>query len=140
MSVNALGKKRFSIYNCWTEDISIIFVIFNLANSYIFVNKYGIFHLKSIITSTFTLQQEHKIFSEIYLLDIIIDFMKEAENNKKLIIFKAYDILEKIKNYKLSKVNKNYLNLILHKILDLKYINQYDKNNLTKKFNEFIIY
>ena len=140
MSVNALGQKRFSIYNCWTEDISIIFVIFNLANSYIFVNKYGIFHLKSKITSTFTLQQEHKIFSEIYLLDIIIDFMKEAENNKKLIIFKAYDILEKIKNYKLSKVNKNYLNLILHKILDLKYINQYDKNNLTKKFNEFIIY
>ena len=62
MSVNTLGQKRFSIYNCWTEDASIIFVIFNLANSYIFLNKYGVFHLKSIITSTFTLNQEHKIF------------------------------------------------------------------------------
>ena len=32
--VNALGKKRYSIYICWNEDISMIFIIFNLANSF----------------------------------------------------------------------------------------------------------
>ena len=69
-AINALGEKRYSVYNCWTEDISILFIIFNLANSYIFINKYGIFHLKSKITTTYTLKKEHKIFAEIYLLSL----------------------------------------------------------------------
>ena len=68
MAINALGKKKYSVFNCWTEDISILFIIFNLANSFIFVNKYGIFHLNSKITNTYKLKREHKIFAEIYLL------------------------------------------------------------------------
>lgn len=140
ISVNSLGTKRYSIYNCWTEDISIILVIFNLANSYIFLNKYGIFHLNSNITSTFTLHQDHKIFSEIYLLDIIIDYLKKTENNTKLVIFKTYDIFNKIKNNKLSQVNKNYLKLVLQKIQNYQYINQKEKQNLAIRFNEFLKY
>ena len=27
-SINTLGKKRYSVFNCWTEDISVIFVIY----------------------------------------------------------------------------------------------------------------
>lgn len=137
-SVNTLGKKRYSINNCWTEDATIIFIIFNLANSYIFVSKYGIFHLSSKITSSFVLSREHKIFTEIYFLEIIIEFLKDIEKNKKLIIYKAYDILDKIKPYKLSEVNKKYLNLVLKKIIDCKYINQNDKENVKKQFREFI--
>ena len=67
-AINTLGEKRYSVYNCWTEDISVIFVIFNIANSYIFINKYGIFHIKSQNTNTYILKREHKIFAEIYLL------------------------------------------------------------------------
>ena len=137
-SVNTLGKKRYSIYNCWTEDISIIFIIFNFANSFIFVNKYGIFHFYSLITTTFTLDQEHKIFSEIYLLDIIIDFLKEIKVYKKFVVDKAYDILDKIKNYKLSEINKKNLKLSLQKIFDNIYINQIDKIKLKKAFSEYI--
>jgi glycosyltransferase involved in cell wall biosynthesis len=140
MSINILGKKRYSIYNCWTEDISIIIVIFNLANSYIFVNKYGIFHLNSIITSTFTLHQDHKIFSEIYLLEIIIDYLKETEYQKKIVVSKAFEIFNKIENYKLSEVNRKYLDLILQKILICNYLNQNDKKILKQKFSELIKY
>ena len=102
MSVKALGAKRYSMYNCWTEDISIVFIIFNLANSYIFVNIYGIFHLLSNVTASYMLLREHKIFADIFLLDIIIDFLKENEKYKRLIVLKVYDIFDKIKNHNQS--------------------------------------
>ena len=137
-SVNTLGKKRYSIYNCWTEDISIIFVIFNLANSFIFLNKYGIFHLRSKITATHTLHSEHKIFTEIFLLDVIFFILQEKKNYKQFIVFKAYDVFKKIKKHKLSEVNKNYLKSILQKIMDYNYINKEDKILIKKNFSQFI--
>ena len=136
-SIITLGKKRFSIFNCWTEDVSMIFIIFSLANSYIFVNIYGIFHLLSRITYTFILNKEHKMFAEIYLLDIMIDFLKENKKYKKLAVLKAYDIFNKIRVYKLSEINKNYLKMILQKIIDCKYISQNDKIKVKGKFSQF---
>lgn len=139
-AINTLGKKRYSIYNCWTEDVSINFVIFNLANSFIFVNKYTIFHLISKATYTFILNAEHKMFAEIYLLDIIIDFLKENKKYKKLAILKSYDIFSKIKKYRLNEVNKKFLKLVLQKIFDCKYISESDKINVKKKFSQFMTY
>ena len=82
-AINILGIKRYSVYNCWTEDISVLFIIFNLAKDYIFLNIYGIFHLISKNTTTFKLSKQHVIFSNIYLLDILIDFLKDNVENKK---------------------------------------------------------
>jgi glycosyltransferase involved in cell wall biosynthesis len=138
MSIKALGVKRFSIYNCWTEDISIVFIIFNLANSYIFVNIYGILHIISNLTTTYMLPIEHKIFADIFLLDIIIDFLKGTEKFNKLIVLKVYDIFNKIKNYRLNEQNKKYLKLTLQKIFDCKYINRKDKIIIMKKFCYYI--
>jgi len=135
-SVTALGKKRYSIYNCWTEDISMIFIIFNLAKSYIFVNKYGIFHLISKKTTSRILHQEHKIFAQIYLLDIILDFSKETKYYKKFAVLKAYEISNKLKNYNLSEFNNKFLKSILNKMLHCKYINQNDKILIKKKFSK----
>ena len=135
ISVKALGEKRYSTYNCWTEDISMVFIIFNLANSYIFVNKYGIFHLLSKTTYSFLLHSEHKMFSQIYLLDIILEFSKSNEKYKKFAVLKAFDISNQIKKYKLSKVNSTFLKSILIKILDCKYISQNDKKLIKKKFS-----
>ena len=137
-SVNILGKKRYSIYNSWTEDISIIFIIFNLANSFIFLNKYGIFHLDSKKTATFTLDPNHKIFAEIFLLDIIFDILKEKEKYKEFIVLKAYDVFNKIENQILTEVNKYFLISILQKIVNYKYINKTHKTLIKNKFSEYI--
>ena len=137
-SVNTLGKKRYSIYNCWTEDISIIFIIFNLANSFIFLNKYGIFHLNSIKTTTFTLHPDHRTFTEIFLLDIIFDILKVRKKYNEFIVLKAYDVFNKINNQKLTEVNKYFLISILQKIMNYKYINEKYKILIKKKFNAFI--
>jgi glycosyltransferase involved in cell wall biosynthesis len=137
-SVNTLGKKRYSIYNCWTEDISIIFIIFNLANSFIFLNKYGIFHLNSIKTATFTLHPDHKTFTEIFLLDIIFEILKERKKYKEFIVLKAYDVFNKIENQTLTEGNKYFLISILQKIINYKYINEKHKILIKEKFSKFI--
>ena len=36
-AVKNLGYERYSTYNCWTEDMSIVFVLFNTARSFIFL-------------------------------------------------------------------------------------------------------
>ena len=137
-SVNTLGKKKYSIYNCWTEDISIIFIIFNLANSFIFLNKYGVFHLNSKKTASFTLHTDHKTFTEIFLLDIIFDILKERKKYKEFIVLKVYDVLNKIEYQKLTEVNKHFLNSTLQKIMNNKYVNKKYKILIKNKFTEFI--
>ena len=139
-AINTLGEKRYSVYNCWTEDISIIFIIFNIANSYIFINKYGIFHIKSKFTNTFILKKEHKIFAEIYLLDIIIEFLKENEKYKKYAVYKANDVFNKIKYSSLSNNNKIFLKSTLKKIMNCKYINKNDKIQIVNRFRKFKIW
>ena len=67
-AVNHFGKERYTIYNCWTEDIIIILIIFKFANLFIFVNKYGIVHMENNVTATYNLNLEFKFMSEIYLI------------------------------------------------------------------------
>ena len=132
-SINILGKKRYSIYNCWTEDISIIFIIFNFAQSYIFLNIYGIFHIFSKNTTSFKLNIIHKIFSEILLLDIIFDFSKNNKESKKFAVYKALQISKKNISI-LSLKNKLYLKSIIIKLIKCEYINDNDKILIKKKF------
>ena len=44
-AINLLGEKKYSIYMSWAEDFSMNFIIFNIAESFIFSHKYGIMHL-----------------------------------------------------------------------------------------------
>ena len=46
-AVNSLGIKRYSTFVSWGEDASIVFVIFNIAQSFLFVHKYGIMHIQN---------------------------------------------------------------------------------------------
>ena len=133
-AINLLGSKIYSIYNCWTEDISVLFIIFNLAKDYIFLNIYGIFHLISRKTTTFNLPKEHIIFSNIYLLDILIDFLKENEENKKYAVYKALNM-----NINISKLNektKIYLKSVLQKIINCRFISDENKLKILNKFQK----
>ena len=54
-AINKLGKERYSKYNCFTEDVTIVFVLFNIADSFAFLNIFGIFHIVTKTTTTFQL-------------------------------------------------------------------------------------
>jgi glycosyltransferase involved in cell wall biosynthesis len=140
-AINKLGKERYSYFISWAEDTAMIFILFNIASSYKFISKYGIFHLVSKNTSSFTQSSDSKTFGEIYLLDVLFDFSRNDFEAKKYIVYKALEI----KNYEFfvikNETNKNYLKIVLEKMMKCKYISDEDKYKLKQYFYEinFII-
>ena len=116
-AINALGKEKYSYFISWAEDTSMIFVIFNFAKSYKFISKYGVLHIMSESTASFTQSNDTKTFGEIFLLNILFDFSKNDYQTKKLVVDKAL----KIKNYDFfhinNKKNLNFLLKVLKKII-----------------------
>ena len=94
-AINLLGKKRYSTYMSWAEDFSMNFIIFNIAESFRFSHKYGIMHLTSPSTATFTQPINNKFFGELFLADILFDFTQKSEDKIYSVLF----LLNSIKNY-----------------------------------------
>lgn len=132
-AVKALGKKRYSTYLIWVEDTCMFFVICNFAESYKFIEKYGIFHFVSGYTSSNFQSEEQKMFGEIFLLEIIFDF----SNN----IYKKYSVykLLALRDYNFFDVSnskiKAYLISVIKKIMNCKYINKSHKEEIKIRYN-----
>ena len=121
-AVNALGKERYSMFLSWCEDTSIVFVIFNIAQSYIFIGKYGILHIKNNSTATKTQPKENKIFGEVFLLDIIFEF---AKTNKNIAVSHLVNIKYRFNIYHINKIStKLYLLSILEKMMNCSLISK----------------
>jgi glycosyltransferase involved in cell wall biosynthesis len=137
-AVNSLGAERFSKYNIWTEDISIVIIIFNFAESYIFLDIYGIFHLRSQSTTTYKISANQRIISQIFLIDILIDYLK---NDYKYKIYAVY-LLNTIDYNKMKILNnkqKNFFKCVLIKLINCKYITKKSKNEIKRKYSLFNI-
>ena len=122
----------------WAEDTSMIFIIFNIANSFRFVDKYGVIHLNSHITASFTQPKKNKFFGEVFLLDIIFDFSKN-NSNKNLAVYYALFMKRHYKHYSKFKTDKEhyYLNNTLYKIINCKFINKTNKAMIKKEFKSY---
>lgn len=133
VAVNLLGKERYSNYINWVEDTIIFYLICNVAESFKFIGKYGLFHY---IGSTTSIKQskDNKNFCEIFLLDIIFDFSK-IEYKK----YAAYKLIE-MKKYPFFSLsderNKSFLETIIKKIMNCEYIEDKLKEQIKKLYNE----
>ena len=133
-----LTEKYYSFYNCWTEDISMLFIIFNIAQSFIFIDLYGIIHLDFKKSITYTLHHSNKLMSEIFLLDIIIKFIKNIDKNKSYIFQKLNSILKSKYMTFLNNEHLKYLKVIINKIQEIKSLTVKEHKILSKyqkKFN-----
>ena len=138
-AINMLSKKYYSIYNCWTEDISIIFIIFNIAQSFIFMGIYGIIHLDFDQSTTYTLHNSKKLMSELFLLDIIIKYIQNIEINKIYVLQKLISIFNSDYIHYINIEHINYLKILINKILQIKSLNYYEFNLLRKYSNSLYI-
>ena len=136
-SVNLLGIKRYSQFVSWSEDTSMNFVIFNIANDFKYIHKYGIFHFRGHSTASFRQSIDSKIFGEIFFFNIIYDFSKNDTFNKNFIFEQALYIK---KTYNISKNNKGnvtnymYLTFVLNKLVNNKYLIKKNMRKLKKLF------
>jgi len=117
-AINAMGKERYSNFMSWAEDTSMVFTIFNMAESFIFVRKIGLFHLEAPHCSSFTQSHDQKTFGEIFLTNVVFDFSKNNTDKN----YAAYQAIDSTKrsffNVTNNEKNKNFLKSVLIKIYE----------------------
>ena len=126
-----MGNERIFRYILIFEDIFVNYVLFNIANSFKFVNKYGLFRIKRE-TSASNIWGKPELMNKslLYLLDIVIVFSRNIVNNKKIISFLVIYLLNRKKLIETLKSDKEYIQLIfscLNRILCSKYISSKSK-------------
>ena len=137
-AIKALGKERYSLFMSWAEDTSMLFILFYFADSYRYITKYGIFRYNRKNSASFKMPDSHKLFGEIFFLDIIFDFTKNTIKHKKFSVYKAIQIRKSRLFKSLNKMSKTYLIIVLKKILLSIFINNEDKKIIKKTFEGFI--
>ena len=118
----------------WNEDFTQIFVIYNLAKSYISINRYGYFHKMSGATNSNKLNNQEKTFSDIFFDDVIFEFGKpfcKKISVQRLLELKSYRQIKPLNN----KSNETLYKLII-KIINSKEIEQNYKNSLKEVFKD----
>ena len=137
-AVNSLGKERYSLFMSWAEDSSMIFVLFNVAESYRYITKYGIIKFNRQNSAENSMSTSHKLFGEIFFLDIIFDFTQNDFKSKKFAVYQAIS-LRNCEFYKsLNELNIRYLQKTLKKLLSCSYIINSDKIKLKNIFKNII--
>ena len=140
-AVNSLGKKKYSVYVSYSEDNIIIYILFQIANKFKFISKYGVFHLIHNKSASFNLSKNHILYCQIYLLEIIFDYSKNTYKGKNDVITNALVIKEKfLTKYFLNNENRKYLKMILNKILISKYIKKEKKKFLREQFYNYSLF
>ena len=138
-AINLLGKKRYLTYMSWAEDTSMNFIIFNIAKSIIFINKYGILHLLSSSTASSVQPINNKFFGALFLIDIIFDFSKNNEDKNYSVFAALYLMKHYFKDKSIiNKINFSYLKSIIFKIQKSEYIKEKNKQILIKQFHNFL--
>ena len=131
-----LGSDRYTKFVSWAEDTSVNVIIFNFAQSFLFFNKYGIAHLVSTSTATFTQPIKNKFFGLLFLLDILFDFSKNK--NKFYAVNFSYIIKNQfnVKRF-INDNNIIFFRNIIRKFLTCKYIDSKRRKRIMKDFKFF---
>jgi glycosyltransferase involved in cell wall biosynthesis len=137
-ATNQLGIKRYSLFMSWAEDTSMVFALFNVAESFRYIMKYGIFKCNRKYSAEHSMPKSHKLFGEIFFLDVIFDFTNNNYKSKKFAVYQAMHIRNCIYFKSLDKINVKYLTKTLKKLLSCPFINKRDKTQLIINFKGII--
>jgi len=133
--VDIIGAKRFSIFNALNEDMIVLFSICNVAQSYKYIRKYGLFHFISNSTASKTASQEHYMNMEVLFCDVIFD--SSINISKKYAAIIAIR-LRTMTYFSLSNFQtKRYLFYVLKKILNSKFIEEKYKKTIISEYKEY---
>ncbi len=136
-ALTKLGYDRYSRFMIRYEDILTNYIIFNVANSFICIQKYGIYHIERFgSAASIGWKKVSRNINLLYLLDIVIDFSKNNEDNKKLVAHLIIYYLNLKSTRKILTSNKKYMKLFkfcIQRILNSKFISKTHKNQIKNK-------
>ncbi len=135
-AVNLMGIQKYSQYVSWAEDTSINFIIFKLAKSFKYTNKYGLVHFKGRNTASSTQSINSRIFGDIFFLNIMLDFSSNNTKEKNLIVGQLFYIYKRYNYFKFNNDTNSYLlkNVISKIITRDKFLSKLNKRKIKKNF------
>lgn len=131
-AVNILGKTKYSNYMIWEEDTTLFFIICNAAQSFKFVEIYGLVFFTDRKTNSLSIPKDDLLYGDIFLIDTIFDISKNE--NKKMAVYKLLEIKDKDYFSLSNEKNKNLLKIVVKKIIYCEIIEEKDKEEIKKKF------
>ena len=136
-TIYKLGEEKYSRQMKRYEDIVMIYALFNMARTYKFVGKYGILYIYTPgSVTTNKIKAETDIYS-VYYLDIMIDFVQDRVENKKVLVNTIMNLFRRKSSFKKAlKTNKKIYELFiscLDKVLNMTKISDELKNEIRKK-------
>ena len=141
-ALNLLGEQKYSRFMTLNEDLVGITILFNIAESFKFVGKYGILHVSTPGSVSWKGPGKKKLnLYDMYFIDIAIDFTINSFKNKKIIVYLIISLInqelfdETIK----SDDNKNLFFSMLERILSCPYITKEDKDIIINKTSNIIL-
>ena len=136
-AINKFGEERFSKYMLRYEDILMNYAIFNIASSYKFVGKYGVFNIyRKTSASRIKYITETNLY-QIYYIDVVIDFVQDTIENKIILVNLIMNLFRKKNSLERTlKKNKDAYNLFISsidKVLKMTKISDRLKSEIRKK-------
>ena len=142
-ALKLFGEERYSRYMLRDEDLLVNYIIFNVAESFKFLGKYGIIHIQRESSASDQPNDIQMNKQKLYVLDAALDFSKNLKENKEWIAYYATALIDRNKLEETLKID--YFNKIFISCLDRIFKTQaeyfYDKDKaeikrrvLEKKF------
>ena len=118
-AISKLGERRITRFVLIFEDIYINYVLFNIANSYKFVPRYGLFRIKRPESAS-NIWDQYNEFNKalLFLIDIVIEFSKNLIENKRIIIFLVIHLLKR------NHINETLNLKVSYKKIFISYLNK----------------
>lgn len=135
-ALNKLGKNKYSRYMLAHEDVLAVFIIFNIANSYIYVGKYGIFRFirKDGAYSKTKKDKYIKSIKDFYLLDAVIVFSNNLTKHQTLIIYMLYKIMSLKVLQTILLENKSFKKALINCLEQI-----LNSKNISKRYKDIIL-
>ena len=136
-ALDKLGEKIYTQYLNFGEDRIVNFILFQVANSFKYINEYGIiyyYNKLSVYNSYNSYNKELALHDELINFMSIYHFTKNTTNLKIL----SYEIIYRWNNIILPGLNEKYkkeIKYLIKSLLNSKYIEDKDKINLTNYLN-----
>ena len=135
-TINKFGKEKYSRHVTRYEDILMSYALFNTARSYKFVGKYGIFYIYRPESVTKNKIKVETDIYNIYYLDIMIDFVQDRVENKKVLVNLILHLFDRKSFKKALKTSEDLYKLFiscLDKVLKMTKISNKLKDEIRKK-------
>ena len=134
--LSIIGEEKYTRYMIGHEDVVINFSLFNTINTFLYVGKYGILRIYRKDSANHQIKAINQEIKQIYLTDIVFDFLKNTKQSQKLIYYLMFNVL----NLKLLKtilnMDKYYqklLNSCFDRFFNCSFIPNEYKNEIKEK-------